>query len=139
MPEEPIDFIEESPSVWKVAPESQDAMESQLDAALKKANLPSLDKLRRELLYPSVTAMDTEATFEPDRMEYAQRMANEADLNDMSDNSLVDTWPCPKGHGNREILESSTYTGFAGGTCYWMMLDCGCCVVDESDDVRAAE
>lgn len=44
---------------------------------------------------------------------------------------------CPK-HGQVTITDSGSYTGFAGGTCYWAELSCGCHDVDESDDVRAA-
>jgi hypothetical protein len=48
------------------------------------------------------------------------------------------TIECSK-HGTQSITDSDTYTGFAGGGCYWHQLACGCHSVDESADVRAAE
>jgi len=44
--ENKIDFIEERPGVWSVAPESQQDMNDQIEAALRAAGMPSLEDLR---------------------------------------------------------------------------------------------
>jgi hypothetical protein len=41
-------------------------------------------------------------------------------------------------HGLQEVAEDREYTGFAGGTCVWWRLTCGCQSVDESADLEAA-
>ena len=41
-------------------------------------------------------------------------------------------------HPDATITEEGGYSGFAGGSCYWATLSCGCTIVDEDDDVRAA-
>lgn len=42
-------------------------------------------------------------------------------------------------HGEQLVTESVGFTGYAGGSCFADTLACGCTIVDESDDVRAAE
>jgi hypothetical protein len=44
----------------------------------------------------------------------------------------------PDEHGVQEIVDGGSFTGFAGGSCYWTELACGCYDMDESDDIRAA-
>lgn len=44
---------------------------------------------------------------------------------------------CEK-HGATFIADERAYSGFAGGSCYWWKLACGCESVDESDDLRAS-
>lgn len=41
-------------------------------------------------------------------------------------------------HGDVEIAEQGSYTGYAGGRCWFIRLSCGCTANDESADVRAA-
>jgi len=41
-------------------------------------------------------------------------------------------------HGYTTVTDEGTTRGFAGGAIYWAKLACGCGLVDESDDVRAA-
>lgn len=41
-------------------------------------------------------------------------------------------------HGRQEVVESGSGSGFAGGRVTWDALSCGCYLVDESDDMRAA-
>jgi hypothetical protein len=44
---------------------------------------------------------------------------------------------CSK-HGEQEIVEEGSFTGYAGGTCTWALLACGCYAQDESADIAAA-
>lgn len=46
---------------------------------------------------------------------------------------------CPT-HGRTRIdpSRSGSYSGFAGGRCTYILLECGCTEVDESADLRAA-
>ena len=48
-----------------------------------------------------------------------------------------DTAPCET-HGEQAVVASGDFTGFAGGACAWAELACGCTLVDESADIRAA-
>ena len=49
------------------------------------------------------------------------------------------TEPCPRGkHGEQEVVEFGSGTGFAGGAIYWTTYACGCVDMDESNDIRAA-
>jgi hypothetical protein len=45
---------------------------------------------------------------------------------------------CGKHAGWQKVTEMNTYKGFAGGTCYWWLMACGCQSADESADVEAA-
>jgi hypothetical protein len=42
-------------------------------------------------------------------------------------------------HPDATVTDVQEFTGFAGGKSYAYTLSCGCGVLDESDDVRAAE
>ncbi len=42
-------------------------------------------------------------------------------------------------HGEQRVIEGGRSSGFAGGGIYWTRLACGDVLVDESDDVRAAQ
>jgi hypothetical protein len=44
---------------------------------------------------------------------------------------------CSK-HGEQDIVEEGSFTGFAGGACYWWLMSCGCYDQDESNDIAAA-
>lgn len=48
-----------------------------------------------------------------------------------------DTATCPE-HGQVNVMDWGSYSGFAGGACSWAQLSCGCYDVDESADLRAA-
>lgn len=53
------------------------------------------------------------------------------------DTELDDQAVCPR-HGPTTVVSSGTYTGYAGGRCYYAELGCGCTDADESGDVEAA-
>jgi hypothetical protein len=44
----------------------------------------------------------------------------------------------PGVHGMQEIVDGGSFTGFAGGRCYYTELACGCIDMDETNDVNAA-
>jgi hypothetical protein len=44
---------------------------------------------------------------------------------------------CAK-HGEQEVIEEGSFTGYAGGRSWWAKLACGCMAVDESNDIAAA-
>jgi hypothetical protein len=44
---------------------------------------------------------------------------------------------CTK-HGATKSIEFGSFTGYAGGTCYFERFECGCSDLDESADVAAA-
>lgn len=49
------------------------------------------------------------------------------------------TFPCPQGrHGEQEIADMGSGSGFAGGQIYWTVYACGCVDMDESNDIAAA-
>lgn len=41
-------------------------------------------------------------------------------------------------HGTQSVTRSGSFTGYAGGRCYWAALACGCELSDESNDYEAA-
>src|SRR5580700_10573475 len=47
------------------------------------------------------------------------------------------TETCPK-HGPTHVTDSGSYSGYAGGSCHFTRLACGCTDRDESADVAAA-
>jgi hypothetical protein len=55
-----------------------------------------------------------------------------------SDAELIDEAFCRK-HGPSTVVKAGTFSGYAGGLCYFWKLACGCTLLDESDDVRVAE
>jgi hypothetical protein len=60
-----------------------------------------------------------------------------ADWHDWTDDN-EDEDECPK-HGQVNVMDWGSYTGFAGGSCYWVRLSCGCQPHDESNDLLAAQ
>ncbi len=73
-------------------------------------------------------------TLTPEEEGHINAQANESGEDPDEEPRIVE---CKK-HGPQAVDGVDTYTGFAGGTCYWYRLACGCQIVDESDDLRAA-
>jgi hypothetical protein len=78
-------------------------------------------------------------TNEPYSLTPEEEVVINAQANESGEDPEEPIWTetCKK-HGPQEVVDSDSYTGFAGGSCYWYRLACGCQQVDESDDIRAA-
>lgn len=53
------------------------------------------------------------------------------------DTQLDDQAWCER-HGTQAIIATGSYTGYAGTTCYWVEMSCGCTDNDESNELGAA-
>jgi|WetSurMetagenome_2_1015567.scaffolds.fasta_scaffold1706994_1 hypothetical protein len=55
-----------------------------------------------------------------------------------SDEEMDDVAFCRK-HGPTSIVQTGTFSGYSGGVCSFWKLECGCTLIDESDDIHCAE